>query len=84
LLSAALRGRRCSLYLAPSPPLRGLQRYDGEAMGANKCMACGIEVVGGATKCPACGAKLRKTVSPLPIMIGGLILAAVIMALFGR
>jgi predicted nucleic acid-binding Zn ribbon protein len=53
-------------------------------MRSSKCTVCGMEMSDGATHCPACGAKMRKLVSPLPIMIAGLVLAGVIMAVFGR
>jgi predicted nucleic acid-binding Zn ribbon protein len=53
-------------------------------MRSSKCKVCGMEMSDGATHCPACGGKMRKMMSPLPIMIAGLVLAAVIMAFFGR
>lgn len=53
-------------------------------MAEIRCKGCGIEVNGAVSKCPACGTKLGKTVSPLALMIAGLIVAAAILALFGR
>jgi hypothetical protein len=53
-------------------------------MTAVRCKACGAEPAKGALVCPACGAKLPKTVSPLPLMVAGLIVAALLMFWFGR